>query len=209
MIRCNLAVLLAERNLKISKVSEDTGISRTTLTALGANYSKGIQFETLNTLCAYLKTTPEKLISFCPVNFKKISANFTDLSRNDRFKSCYTIVLDISIQINNLTTPCSMVGTFYPHFDNNVLKYFEVYFELWEEEGDPDIIRENRILKEAFQLLSRPFLEDIKNEIESAILYEVEHYYPSTKSQESTEDNDDEDVMDVYISYPDELIPKE
>lgn len=41
MILTNLKVLLAERNLSISKVSNDTGISRTTLTALSSNNCKG------------------------------------------------------------------------------------------------------------------------------------------------------------------------
>lgn len=61
MIRCNLSVLLAERNLKISDVAKNTGISRTTLTALAYNHSKGIQFDTFDTLCNYLKITPNEL----------------------------------------------------------------------------------------------------------------------------------------------------
>jgi len=54
MIRCNLAVLLAERHVKISSVSADTGISRTTLTSLYKNASKGVQLSTVDTLCRYL-----------------------------------------------------------------------------------------------------------------------------------------------------------
>ncbi|UXJ67777.1 helix-turn-helix domain-containing protein [Lysinibacillus fusiformis] len=61
MIKCNLAVLLAERNLKISEVSKKTGISRTTLTALTQNQSKGIQFDTFDTICNFLKVTPNEL----------------------------------------------------------------------------------------------------------------------------------------------------
>ena len=67
MIHCNLATLLAQRNLKISKVYQDTGISRTTLTALAYNHAQGIQFETLNTLCTYLKVSPTDLILHVPV----------------------------------------------------------------------------------------------------------------------------------------------
>lgn len=66
MIRFNLSVLLAERNLKITKVSKDTGISRTTLTSLASNNSKGIQFDTINTLCKYLSINPEDLFSYIP-----------------------------------------------------------------------------------------------------------------------------------------------
>lgn len=68
MIHCNLSVLLAERRLKISRVAADTGISRTTLTALAYNNSMGIQMSTLNTLCIYLDIKPNQLFSFFPVD---------------------------------------------------------------------------------------------------------------------------------------------
>lgn len=61
MIRCNLAVLLAERNMRISELSRRTGISRTTLTALSSNQSKGIQFDTFDTICDFLKVSPNDL----------------------------------------------------------------------------------------------------------------------------------------------------
>lgn len=66
MIFSKLNVLLAERNLKISKVAKDTGISRTTLTALSQNTSQGIQFETLDLLCGYLKITPNLFFEYIP-----------------------------------------------------------------------------------------------------------------------------------------------
>ena len=66
MLIPNLSVLLAERRLTLSKVSEDTRISRTTLTALSGRGAKGIQFETLNTLCQYLKVTPNELFLYRP-----------------------------------------------------------------------------------------------------------------------------------------------
>lgn len=66
MIRCNLAVLLAERGIKISGVSADTGLSRTTLTALCKNTFKGVQVTTLVTLCAYLNVSVGDLFTYCP-----------------------------------------------------------------------------------------------------------------------------------------------
>ncbi|GIO03022.1 hypothetical protein J5TS2_36900 [Brevibacillus halotolerans] len=54
MIKCNLAVLMAERGLKIVDVAKATGISKTTLGALFHNSGKGVQFETLSTLCDFL-----------------------------------------------------------------------------------------------------------------------------------------------------------
>lgn len=69
MIDSNLAVLLAERNLKISKVSKDTGISRTTLTSLCYDYTAGIKYSTLNILCQYLNITPTEFFSFIPYDY--------------------------------------------------------------------------------------------------------------------------------------------
>ena len=67
MIHCNLNVLLAQRNLKISDVHKDTGISRTTLTSLAYGHAKGIQFDTLSTLCDYLHVDASELLSDQPV----------------------------------------------------------------------------------------------------------------------------------------------
>lgn len=69
MIESNLSVLLAERNLRISKVSSDTGISRTTLTALCNDYTGGIKFDTLDVLCKYLKIEPAEFFNFTPYEY--------------------------------------------------------------------------------------------------------------------------------------------
>ena len=47
MIKNNFNTLMAERQLKITRVSNDTGISRTTLTALSQEMSKGVQLALL------------------------------------------------------------------------------------------------------------------------------------------------------------------
>ena len=46
MVKCNLNVILAQKNLKISQVSKATKISRTTLHALASNLGQGVQFDT-------------------------------------------------------------------------------------------------------------------------------------------------------------------
>ena len=73
MIRSNLSVILAENDLKITKVAHDTGISRTTLTALSQNDCKGVQFDTLNTLCTYLHIPVSRLIDFIPIDISNIN----------------------------------------------------------------------------------------------------------------------------------------
>lgn len=69
MLRNNLSVLLTERQLKISKVSNDTGISRTTLTSLSSNSSKMVQIETVNKLCQILDIVPTDFFEYVPFDF--------------------------------------------------------------------------------------------------------------------------------------------
>ena len=59
--RIKLWELMAERNLKVTKVMEDTGLSRPTLNSLKYGKSKGIQLSTMNKLCNYLRVTPGEL----------------------------------------------------------------------------------------------------------------------------------------------------
>lgn len=61
MIICRLAEILGREQLKIADVVQNTGISRPTLTNLCYNTGKGINFDTLDTLCYYLSVTPGEL----------------------------------------------------------------------------------------------------------------------------------------------------
>lgn len=82
MIKSNLKVLLAQNNIKLSKVSVDTGISRTTLTALSEGHSKGVQFDTLNTLCNYFNINPSSFFSYFPLDIDLVITNI-DLRVSD------------------------------------------------------------------------------------------------------------------------------
>lgn len=93
MIISNLDVLLAERRLKISKVSQDTGISRTTLTALSGYRAQGIQFDTLNTLCSYLRIEPSDLLMFVPYDFH-ISENNCSFKEDNEFTISFELHAD-------------------------------------------------------------------------------------------------------------------
>lgn len=77
MIKHNLKVILAENNIRISKLANDTGIARTTISALCENHSKGIQLDTMDKLCRYLKVTPADLFVYAPVD---ISPKVFDLN---------------------------------------------------------------------------------------------------------------------------------
>lgn len=66
MIKFNLSVLLAERGININKVHKDTGLSRITLSSISNNNGQGIQLDTINKLCQYLKITPGELFLYVP-----------------------------------------------------------------------------------------------------------------------------------------------
>lgn len=69
MIKNNFNLLMAERQMKITRISNDTGISRTTLTALSQETNKGVQLDTLNTLCNYFNITPCDFFDYIPYEF--------------------------------------------------------------------------------------------------------------------------------------------
>lgn len=103
MLKCNLAILLAKKGLRVTKVSKDTGISRTTLTALVNNSSKGIQFETIDTLCQYLKTGIADFFEFHPSAYAMRS-----WSEADGFD--HTAFIELTIRYKNLTQCVLLVG---------------------------------------------------------------------------------------------------
>lgn len=59
--RIRLWELMAERNLKITQVQKDTGLSRPTLNNIKFNRNKAIQMETIDILCNYFRITPGEL----------------------------------------------------------------------------------------------------------------------------------------------------
>ncbi|MGN7478953.1 helix-turn-helix domain-containing protein [Solibacillus silvestris] len=93
MIKCNLAVLLAERGLKMADIINDTPLSKTAVRGLYYNESKGIQYETLEILCDYLNVGPEDLI-------KKINFNHKLIKRTVDSKNM-TIEYYISFNLDN------------------------------------------------------------------------------------------------------------
>lgn len=66
MINNNLSAILGERRLKISKLSEDTGISRSTLTNLYYQKTTSISFNVLDQLCKYFNCSVNDLIKHIP-----------------------------------------------------------------------------------------------------------------------------------------------
>jgi putative transcriptional regulator len=66
MIRIHLGRLLGERKLKMSQLSQQTGISKNALSDLYYEKTKGIQFDTLEKICAALNCTVADLLEYVP-----------------------------------------------------------------------------------------------------------------------------------------------
>lgn len=76
MIRNKLSDLMGERRLKISRLSLETGIARSTLTPIYYNHSEMIKLDTINKLCIFF------------------DINVSDFFENNNFDFEYSIVED-------------------------------------------------------------------------------------------------------------------
>lgn len=85
MIISNFATILGKKKMKISKVIEETKISRPTLTALYYNTGKGINFDTLNSLCNYLQVEPADILKFYAIDVSKVTIELADVLISDDF----------------------------------------------------------------------------------------------------------------------------
>ena len=52
-IKCNLSILMGGTRVTITKLSEETGLSRNTISALYHEKAKGVEFSTMIKLCEY------------------------------------------------------------------------------------------------------------------------------------------------------------
>lgn len=82
MIRNKLASLLADRNLKISRVANDTDLSRNTITSTAQNDTKMIQLDTINELCQYLSISPADFFEYLNFDLSS-SASYVPASFKD------------------------------------------------------------------------------------------------------------------------------
>jgi putative transcriptional regulator len=64
MIKSNLAVLLAERKMRVADLVKETGINKSTLYKLYNDESARIDFETIDKICIALKISVGDLLVF-------------------------------------------------------------------------------------------------------------------------------------------------
>ena len=193
MVRCNLSVLLAERKLKISKVAADTGISRTTLTALFYNHSQGIQFDTLNTLCSYLSVSPSQLVSWIPIDVK--------VKRLDVDKDLNNATFSFGVTQGGREEVCEIFSMLQVTYSKGYVDGIAVDLCLWDEEiNPPEVAEENALLKKIFRQIPTTFLHDIEYEIFDEL---VGDYH-----LREAMNNEDTDPVDFRITWPPELRPQ-
>lgn len=149
MIHCNLSVLLAERRLKISRVAADTGISRTTLTALAYNNSQGIQMATLNTLCLYLGIQPDDLFSFYPYDLVLEKLEGTP----HIFEATYRVRSRMFSEL------CILTGDATVAYENGQCSAVVISFVCNGINGQAD-----KLFMEAFSLIPKEFRNDLEVE---------------------------------------------
>ncbi|HEM2831465.1 helix-turn-helix domain-containing protein [Streptococcus suis] len=115
MLKNNLSILLSERNIKVLRLSNETGIARSTISKIASNKTDKISMEVVNLLCNNLKVTPNDFFSYIPYDFK---FNFLELTEND-FKSKEDFNSNIIEQRYGFDYP---IKCYY-----NVTKYSEKY----------------------------------------------------------------------------------
>lgn len=90
MLLSNLSAILGRKKLTISQLSKISGVSRPTLTKLYYNSALGINFDTLNKLCASLSITPNELLVFSPIEVQKITINMDKLQLGNKQLAKFT-----------------------------------------------------------------------------------------------------------------------
>ena len=65
-IKVNLAVVLAQQNVKSKDLAEYIGITEANLSLLKQGKVKGIRFDTLEAICRYLQCQPGDVLVFEP-----------------------------------------------------------------------------------------------------------------------------------------------
>lgn len=186
MLKSNLKVLLAERNISITQVSNDTGISRTTLTSL-MSVAKGIQFETMNTLCNYLKITPSDLFIYVPYDIEiKLDSFKYKYGSSNNFFSFFIEVLK-----ENRKYVILFNGYIY-NFEKDFDIQLDLYQELETEEDKDDF----KNIKYYLEKLPIQFFVDIENQIRKIFVEELEF-------------SDFYDKINEEISYIDDKIKEE
>lgn len=184
MIRNNLAILMAQRSTKISKIAAETGIARSTLNSISQNESKMIQLETIDKLCQSLEVTPCDFFSYLPLDLSIYLDDLVveldaDVSGGVTFPEIYflnlscTVVLTISSQIKKKSYAFSLKSNkpcHFARFNHDTLK-----LSITIDEDDD----KKKIFMDEWKKISVDFRTDIKKQILKSFVSFIKEKMPS------------------------------
>lgn len=175
MIYCNLSGLIAEKKSNISIVARETGISRTTLTSLYYNAFKGIQIDTLNTLCKYFGVETNRLLMFTRYD---ISIYIEDMEyfSEENIPQFIQGTLIFVITMGEIKIKCDICCTLYFQIDATsvyVTPDLE-YFDEIANSDDEELPQNNALLKKVLNSLCPEFIGYLCSEIDDKITDELE-----------------------------------
>lgn len=106
LIRNRLADFIHERDIKIVRLSKETGISRNTITNTASNSSDMLHMNTIDKLCSYLDITPCEFFDYIPFEFEYelTTDNEIDMEWNSNLavnEKMFRLDHDILIDITN------------------------------------------------------------------------------------------------------------
>lgn len=213
MIKNRVAVLLAERGLKITKVAQDTGISRNSITSLVQNDSEMIRLETINNLCKYLGVTPNEFFEYIPLDLEfsvypnsvsyRIGHSHIDPYETEEWLRIDKIDFDIIAQIKtpfsqkSYSLICSLANSmiFPLSPTNQAIKGIEVFIELKD-------LSEYAEYTQSTQIINSPtFKQHIYDGLEQKLSTELRNWIVNDLDKLNISDTLQEQIVAAVYEY--------
>lgn len=151
MIICNLKQYLEEHKISINKLSEETGVSRKTLTALANNTASSVQFSILETLLDYFQvsledfiTRSKKAMTVIDSSYYLEDPNIFRYDENNVLTKTIAVNLNLNDGVNNYFSRISIKCSSNIKIDKKKVSYIEIIdedSELLTELQDQEIIK--------------------------------------------------------------------
>lgn len=207
IVRSNLRVLMAERNLNIQKVKDNTTLSRTTISNLVNNYGAGIQFDTISQLCKLLNCRPGDLITYydVEVEFEAVSGLNGDQIDYD-FDNLYLMYRDVRELTKEVPDEHQIRFFCKLEYEKEVLKFeFEILFHfVFEEEKEYGEFEHRLFLNGKTSKVFQSKLEELELPyyVESYIKEELNDYISNIVTEKAYKDLDgwEGTVIELNIS---------
>ncbi|WP_164508322.1 helix-turn-helix domain-containing protein [Companilactobacillus kedongensis] len=163
MLANKLNVLLAERQLTIKEVVEDTGLSRNSISNISNNVKANISTETIDILCNYLGISPNEFFDYAPLMLNlAFSKNeydcFIEVKTKQKRKEYNYAYKFISKNKDD------------PEINEQRNKNYDIYIDVYTDENPDSFLNIYRTLPVGFQTdINKAFIETIEKALNSDI----------------------------------------